>query len=247
MTHHPSKTRAANAASTYSALLIALCAVGCGSDDASSTGGDAAIVPDTVRYEATVADLITGGPVAGAQVCILDADPADCVATDADGLFAFDLPANTDVALQVMADEYQSALRFIETGDTDKVGNWLSAKVADIDAILSADDTLDWDREKGAVAIFVDLDGVKASLEPASGDLFYLSEAGEVVRDDGTGSPGPSFIDIINVEPGEYELSLDNDGGTCFHKGWTTDRDNVQRLIVRADHLTSLLGASCAR
>ncbi|HJL04845.1 MAG TPA: hypothetical protein RMH85_32420 [Polyangiaceae bacterium LLY-WYZ-15_(1-7)] len=228
----------------------------CGDDDGggADAGEDAgpvdAWVPgdagETVRWSVTVRDLVSGDPVQLAEVCVFGFPQLPCGTTDRMGETALDVPVNLELQLRTTALRYFPTLTTYVADDAPRDVDIDLGKTSNITPLIASvgvtlDDT------KGQLAFLAQsgpgdgLEGVAASLDPASGEgPFYTNgsipdETLEATSDDGLGVFG-------NVDPGAVDVVYANPNGGCApSEGWPSPTADALSTHIEPGHLTIVI------
>jgi len=214
--------------------------------------------PVNVKWSMTINDWLSGGPIAGAEICTTLGDEAPiCITTDADGKASADVTDPTPGAVaqtRVKAEGYFPFLIETTVPDTptDSDATW----------VMAAD---------GVVTTLTDALGGEA--DPAKGhftfSIFDIStedntpiEGATVTLTGGTAEYGPNYLNdpadladgifgsdgkttaaglvaFNNVDPGEAKATVEVDGKTCtVGTGGSTSNDGEAVATIVAGFVT---------
>ena len=252
-------------------IVFLLCA--CGDDDSNTTIGDQdAAANDATANAATNDDTITltysivGADPSGFEFC--HQDSSVCEVTDDNGMLQIQLPKNTELVLHGNKEDHVPILRHFGTVDIDmdveEIVGFMTTENFELN-VEGAGVTLDWD--KGMAACLAG-GGISATLEPESGERYYLKEdanpvdplspfkpeaalTGEeasTVDWSGDGLVGAG-VGFYNVEPGEYQVLYGDNCNTAVGDsgdwGWAGDTTDQRTLVFEAGYLSWGCFASC--
>jgi hypothetical protein len=192
-------------------------------------------------------------PLEGWKWCLLN-EPDNCSITDAGGAFSLDVPASSNVAVSGSKQGWPSILRIFATGSSDYSveESYLHQEVYD-QFVENSGVTLQDDL--GVIGFFLGgPGGGGVSLDPDSGSLVWAvgetglpdtdaSSAPGGVTDFGSGSIGW----IMNVEPGEYEMSYQTPDAECTAGmgTWMGSTASSHGTAAAAGHFTWGSFATC--
>jgi hypothetical protein len=204
-------------------------------------------------FAPTTATDVQADPVEGAEVCIHENNTVACASSGADGSFTLtDVAIQQEVMLTVTKDGYEPSATQIFVGVND-MEVALPVPMLTEDAVKEAEDTtgITLDETKGSIIasvgiselvpdagagfVYTSLEGVTASLDPASGDgPFYADADGKIdLSLQATSELGG--LSFLNVEPGDYTLSFDHSTMVC----------SGAYATVIAGHVTMNVGGFC--
>ena len=231
-----------------STLVGALTLFGCGDSGGAGSGGTGGS-SDSVTIELTVIAFEPGEDdvdVPGAEVCV--ADTTNCATTDVEGSVVLTLPANSDVALTVIAEGFTPTLTAQTTTDVDLTMLQTAVLTDTLAALLAG--VLGTPYPLGGTGLIAisaltvpitandnGIAGVTYSL--GEEEAYYLDENGFPTFDlmattepDGAGG-------YIELSPGEYEIAIGGTASNCVAvSAWLGSDDSSIRLPVRAGFFT---------
>jgi hypothetical protein len=243
-------------------VLVAKCAIGCGtplmaSDTGPSPDVDAAVTRLTLYGELYRFD--TRDRLVDAQVCVLDEPTIPCVrSNDIGGFSVVGVARGSELVLEVAADDatYVPLRIQVRTGqNSDTIGSWVVIDHASFDAALTASGT-SWDAAATGVAI-LDVhaggfllpygwspDGLAgASVAISSGDrVLYFADDGTLDTTLTSTSNFGSLL-IFRATTDETELTLSHPGADCTlddANGWPGVGADAFRALVAPGTLTSV-------
>lgn len=201
----------------------------------------AACGPGTVLISGTLRDTISGDPIEGATICAVHPAEEGCATTDAAGLGELEVSANLDALdIRVEADGYFPANTYGYTTDEDRTDVVLQLIHKDSAGLLKIATGVELDDSKGVVSVFSKnadgsgASGITVDLEPASGELFYMSGSGFPVPD-ATATDGNGLALLVNADPGEATVSVPS---ACTPTFAYADFAGSQDIVIEASALT---------
>ena len=212
--------------------------------------------PDTVQLRLAAKENFEQTPLEGAKVCQGEAQPPNCVTTNADGVATLELPANQKLSYTVENEGYESLLYPILTGmaesDAVRESNMFSdAWVADNFAKLQAPYPMT-DRGMIHMIIVPRFAGVTFELVDATGKAWYKTEVDdwspdlEATTGGGIGTERccaeGGFVEVV---PGDYQVEIGGTAQGCILSlygslvgGWPGDAPNRALVPVRSGFST---------
>jgi hypothetical protein len=166
--------------------------------------------------------------IEGVQVCVPDVEDVACVLTDDEGGFVLaGLPQDTDLAVTGTLDGMvptaflqnsgHEALNFVATLYDVSFAEFSAERmgtVYDPDAAHLAFTVFHYARNPDEEELPPHTQGVTFSLSSDSGVPYYMN--GLFLPDqDLTSTSSSGFAGVVNLAPGDYELSLESSGGLC--------------------------------
>jgi hypothetical protein len=208
------------------ALVSALAAVGCGSDDSggSSTPGPTVVVTGSVTGATTSNPR---PPLEGVTVCALDLPEVACATTDAAGKYTLKgLPANEKGALTFSKQGYLTGVVPGETEAEDLVVDTSIApeQVAQMFAGIAE---LDWPLvDSGVLAIDVYdgqgnfIEGASATISPSEGTKGPIYLGDTMLPDKDLTVTSKSSVVYFQAPVGTVSLTVQHPERTCSIGGW---------------------------
>lgn len=229
-----------------------------GTGGSAGTGGTGGM-PEVRTYLFSIDELNPDGttpPLEGVQVCEADADPENCVMSNAFGIVTLFLPADQEVTI---------------TMDKEGYGRWVTGDVSDetfdptvtgrrmyTDAQLAAiagqlQTPYPWQGGIVGLVTFPSLPAGGATFAPvgstvdAVGDSFYYDSATEEysLDLDATTAVGESWLlplaegGFTEITPGEQQFEYGGTAGDCEASwAWPGDTANTIRVPVREGYRT---------
>jgi hypothetical protein len=204
--------------------------------------------PSTIRLNGTT-KLAGTIPLPGAKVCIHEHPEIACATSNDDSAFAFDVPANKELALTVDAPGAAKIVVPITTNTKEMTRNIVFDKLESIQEHYRAFGAKYPDEATGFVLVrtevpgnqdvYQGLEGLEATMLPTSGSgPFYF---------DANGTPNParkstsswSSVVFANTTSGVAEIGLGPAAITCVPiTGWAAQVVNRVRLPVLAGYET---------
>lgn len=222
-----------------------------GGAGAAGASGAAGAGGNTTALNVVLYDLVSQNVMEGFEVCVLDAQPANCEKTDLQGLAVLNVPPDEDVLVTYGGGSSGYRPHVIAVGKkvfTSAGGQVITAAVLDSIAgyVLGVFGETD-DAAKGHVLGLVPLTpGAVAALDPMSGaGPFYVDSAG---------NPDPSLTEtseagaymFANVDPGTVEASVTMTGASCTHQvGQEGSAPNATPAPVKAGWFTIVSAFEC--
>lgn len=204
--------------------MLLLLALAC--DDPQPPVCDAA-EDDYACFRGNFITLLQRG-IPDVEVCVLDVDGVDCVTTDDDGGFVLaGLPQDTDLVvtatldgmvptalLQNSADEARNFVATLYDVSFAELNAERMGTVYDPAAAHLAFTVFHYAREPGGETLPPHTEDVTFAISPEGGVPYFMN--GLFLADDGLqGTSSSGFAGAVNLDPGDYSLSLDNPGGPC--------------------------------
>jgi hypothetical protein len=166
--------------------------------------------------------------IEGVEVCVLDVDDVACELTDDDGGFVLaGLPRDTDLVVTGTRDGLVPTAFLQNSGHEERnfvctlydqsfaeLGAERMGTVYDPDAAHLAFGVFHYARDPGADTLPPRTEGVQFTVSPATGTPYYMNGL-FLADDDLTSTSSSGFAGVANLDPGDYELVLDNPGGPC--------------------------------
>jgi len=204
--------------------VILLLALAC--DDPTPPACDA-VDDDYACFRGNFITLLQAG-LEGVEVCVPELEDVDCTLTDDEGGFVLaGLPRDTDLVVtatledtvptafpQNSAHEARNFVATLYDASFAELNAERMGTVYDPEASHLAFTLFHYAREPGGEELPPHTEGVSFTLEPDQGVPYYMNGL-FLADDDLTATSGSGFAGVVNVEPGDYELSLDNPGGPC--------------------------------
>ncbi|MDP6933275.1 MAG: hypothetical protein QGG40_10185 [Myxococcota bacterium] len=247
-----------------SALVLPILALfacsGESTDDTGTTGNEMMSFDLSIQF----IDGALGSTIQDAEICLLIPEGAEepCETTNTMGRvnMTFETSGYTDVLSRLTHEDYQTTLytgRFdeevhegwtetLETSDTIEAVYW-SFKSATVENYM-ASGGLVMEDGLGHMFYWVGLDnsgteGVVATLENEDGEsvgqVAYQAANTAVLDADLTATTTAGWFSIINIEPGEYTLTVSHDEQTCESGfAYISDVPDTVTVPVEADSVT---------
>jgi len=194
--------------------------------------------------------LISATPTKPVQVCIWRRDDLPCADVGEEGVYEVKAPSKQRIALAIKGGGLWPTLRAIVTGDKDMdLGN---TRVVNEKGLKSVADALGVAHDPTLGALFFSgVVDVSVKLEPASGTVFYLDQAGNLEK----GARAITMRGIggfTEVQPGEVRLRFAHPTGECGFLpdnnmgGWPDPADpGVAIVPIEPGYHTSLVTMYC--
>jgi len=223
------------------ALLVVV--LGCGEpgpDTASSRVVVTAVVTDSISFE----------PLEAVDICAVDeaGDSLGCTVSEADGAVSLSLPPHTRVQVRFDVEGYYPVAGFFETEDTDIEAS-LEARIPSLATISLIELLAGVELEEGTGHLMFEAweeeqvlgaAGVEVALapQPASSHQFYATEDGGLDGDTTTTSSA-GLGGIVNLPPGDYDVTYATSRSCVVNWGWATDAATALARI-EADRISFL-------
>jgi hypothetical protein len=235
---------------------------GTNNGDAGTNNADAPSAPVAVEVtnNLTMFDWLSGGTLAGVNVCTND-ENLDCAVTDAEGRVSFTNMVTNGDLVEVRADKEGYFPFLVQWEVTDAVAgqvydtNWVLAEVSALDLVSGALGG-EFDDAKGHATVQVfgpaAIDGTRpfmvgATVTSAAASEFgpkYFNAVDQLANlgpfgDDGAGTTEEGMAAFFNVDPGTAEFTVTAEGHECVNgtAGLPSETATVASLI-EAGHVT---------
>jgi hypothetical protein len=232
-------------------ILVGAWVVGCSDSSSESGTGGTGGTADTVTVELQVVQFQPGDtdvPFEGAEVCLQDTE--NCVTSNEEGFVELDVPASSELTLEVTAEGYGPTLTPVTTTDESPATQVTplldEATLELLSGVLGIDYPF---TETGVVALSVldtapivendnGIPGVTMTPD-REGSVYYLDE-NEFPRFDISETTTPSGAGgIVEAEPGTWEITLGGTASNCVVvTGWPGSTDNSLRFPIKAGYFT---------
>ena len=239
-----------------STLVGALTLFGCGDSGGTGSGGSGGMgaggtggSSDTVTIDFTVIAFEPGEDdvdVPGAEVCV--ADTTNCATTDAEGSVVLTLPANSEVALTVIAEGFTPTLTAQTTTDVDLTMLQTAVLTDTLAALLAGVLNTPYPLgDTGLIAVSALTVPITANDNGIAGvtyslgeeEAYYLDENGFPTFDLTATTEPDGVGGYVELSPGEYEIAWGGTASSCvIVSGWSGSDDSSIRLPVRAGFFT---------
>lgn len=240
-------------------LCAGLLGLGCGDDSGSAgsggsagtggTGGsDATVSVDVqvVRFQPGEEDV----PLEGAEVCLEGTE--NCATSDEEGLVQLDVPASSELTLELAAEGFGPTLLPVTTTDTGpapQLGPLLDDATLELLAGVLGIDYPFVGTGVMAVSVLEELTVPVVSDDPGipgitltadrEGSIYYLDE-NEFPQFDLSATTAPSGAGgLVEAEPDTWELTLGGTASNCvIVTGWPGSTESAFRFPIRAGFVT---------
>lgn len=244
----------------FIALMAGLTACACSSDEKAKTTPDGATGSTTVMLSGVVVEAPAFAPVAGAEVCVLDAQPTDCATTGTDGVVTVELPGNSNTGTMMTPTDAIPVLSPIRTeaNDIELMGRagWPNPAASVLIPLTIAGATgallgLQFDSSKGYVDFNAgQLNGGKVTIVGGSSATEWYLAGGvpALAPQDGGALPaGTSLYGFANLDPGTVTFRVEKNGTPCEWDPvvWPGTEPGTVTVPIRAGVWTRLFEARC--
>lgn len=241
--------------------IVAATAIGCGSDDESSSDTGTAAAPAALRGAAF--DIVTVKPLIDFDVCAKSHPDVPCVKTDVNGNFKIvGLPADTQVLLVIEGPDYPPVLRTTVTGAPGSSTSIFDVLVPDNDAKTLVLGQIGVTEKADTGIIILEalkpdpegpngvsgVEGMTATISPASDGPFFLNALGFPDAALTSTSKGGHAL-VLNVAPGEATVTMIPPAtGNCKISpvlSWEGTAPMTARVPVEAGYITYSASIEC--
>ena len=224
-------------------LGAALLLAACGDDDPA--GGA------TVNLSIQVTNILSNEAEADTEVCVIRPSMGACGTSDAMGNVTLAAPAMADVAVRYTKTDFWPLIHMVTTnGDhaiEADIANNIAVNVAAAGAMMTP--------EPGKGQLLVQLAEPEGANTDLAGAAITLSTGAPAVYFGEDQIPDAALTEttdlgltaFINLDPGEYEVTLAHPSVTCAYteSGWLTDEPTRVRVWIEADSLTTAAFLEC--
>ena len=224
-------------------LFVISFVAACGDDDPAGGG--------TVNLDIQVTNILSNEAEPDTEVCVIRPSMGACATADAMGDLTLAAPAMADVAIRYTKAEFWPLIHMVTTNADHSIeadiANNIAVNVAAAGAMMSPE------AGKGQLLVQLaepegantDLAGATVSLSTGAPPLYF----GEDQIPDAalTETTDLGLTAFINLDPGEYEVTIAHPSVTCSYteSGWLTDSQTTVRVLIEPDSLTTAAFLEC--